>query len=200
MTQQNREFKELLKNVVVIKQLALQKLVTRKRKTFSKNINSVILTSIDDIEKISLFKSRVKNLKDKKNRFDFVKDASNLITTIQNTLMKINTLENDVNKQSQNEFAQLKSRLKLAHYIENLLFSLLNSNHSSIIFFFCKDSFNIVSINFNFSSNSNTQSIFSFSKRRVHYLDDFSLIAFQKSISLTLFSLKFLRRTYSFVV
>ena len=71
MTQQNKEFKELLRNVVAIKQLALQKFATRKRKALFENINFVILTSIDDIEKISLLKRRVKNLKDKKNRFDF---------------------------------------------------------------------------------------------------------------------------------
>ena len=77
MTQQNREFKELFKNVITIKQLVFQKSSIKKRKISStKSINFVILSSVNDNEEISLSKRRVKNLKTRENRLDSINDAS----------------------------------------------------------------------------------------------------------------------------
>ena len=99
MTQQNREFKKLLRDVVTINQLMFQKFSIRKRKaSFVKSINFIILTSINDDEEILLSKRRVKNLKSRESRLDSVNDASSQITIIENALRENNTLVRNVNK------------------------------------------------------------------------------------------------------
>ena len=202
MTQQNREFKELFRDVVTIKQLVFQKLATKKRKASSKDISFVILTRLDDNEEISLSKRRVRNLKTRESRRDSVNDASNQITTMRNALKRNNTLARNVNKQSsKDESTQFKSRLKLAHYIEILFFNLLNFNQSFSILSSCKNSFSNSSINFNVFAASNTQNIFFLTKKQIfQYSDDSSLVASQKFISLTLSSFKSLCRIHSLTI